>query len=251
MDVIPESSADSGRPDIVIKCENEQRIAIENKIDAAFTVNQIERYKAEFKYVFLIYRYLSEPAQANYATDSFTWYKIYSATKSYIEQLPDNYNVINKYLLNQFLAHLEDTNMGAEKVSWEILEGTRSLFNLYTQIQEALERLKGRKLIGKYKMGGTGVWYVGWQLLLDKKEDFNVYVHHYPFRFFSGFYDKDDWSSKYKRIREMYPDLNWVNWYFLDELDFNKTHFLCFSVDEQVNTIVEFLEHSIQKYWGK
>lgn len=156
LDIIPESSADSGRPDIVIRCENE-RIAVENKIDAAFTINQIERYKTEFRYVFLIYRYLSEPAQANYATDSFTWYKIYSATKSYIQKLSDSYNVINKYLLKQFIAFLEETNMGAEKVSWEILDGTRSLFNLYTQILEALERLKGRKQIGKYKMGGTGV----------------------------------------------------------------------------------------------
>lgn len=212
-EITPEFAIEGGRPDIVIKCENE-RIAIENKIDANFTTNQIGNFKKEFSYVFLIYKYLSDPTQASLATNSFTWYRIYSAIKSYIQTLSDSYDVVNKYLLQQFITYLEETNRGVEQVSWAILDGTRALSNLYAQMTEALERFKGEQKIKRYGWAGSGALYTGWKLILDDKENFNVYVFYYPFRIFSAFYEQKDWSSEYKPIGEIYPEITWLTGIF-------------------------------------
>jgi hypothetical protein len=84
---------------------------------------------------------------------------------------------------------------------------------------------------------------------LGDEDEFNVYVFYYPFRVFSVFWDSEGWSSKYNQIVKIYPDLTWDNFYFLDTLDFGKTYFLCLSLDEQINTIVKFLESSKQHYF--
>ena len=246
--IIPEASSESGRPDITLECEN-ARIAIENKIGADFTDKQIERYKKEFEYVFLIYKLLNDPEQAGFATKSFTWYDIYSIMKKYIQNLSYSYDAINKYLLNQFIYFLEETNMGIEKVSWEILNGTKSLLNLTAEISEALTRLKGKQEILNYKWASSTAWYTGFQVLLGNNDSFNIYVYYNPLLVFTCFDDEEDWSPKFKRLIEVHSEVNWGRTYWhLDTLDISKNHFLCLSVDEQINTIVEFLERTKQKY---
>ena len=249
-EIIPEASVDSGRPDIVLVFENSVRIAVENKIGAGFTPNQLERYKSEFDYVILLYQYLSESEQVNFATKSLTWYSVYSITKKYVQNLSDDYDLINKFLLDQFIRYLEETNMAIEKVSWEILNGTKSLLNLFAQIKGAFEKLKGNSQIKNYGSPSSSSWYMGWKVTLGEDNDFSVYVLYHPLLIISGFQDLDDkWASTFKRIREIHPQWYWVDWWHLETLDISKNNFLCLSVDEQVITIIEFLERSIQKYF--
>lgn len=248
-EIVPEASADNGRPDIVLVCENSIRIAIENKIDASFTTNQLKRYKIEFEYVILIYKFLSEPEQVDFATKSISWYSICSKIREYVHDLNDKYDLINKYLLTQFVGYLEETNMAIEKVSWEIQNGTKSLLNLFSQIMEAFERLKGNKQIMKYKSAGSSSIYTGWEVTLDKEDSFSVYVFYDPLLVISSFYDVEDNSSKFKRLGELYPSINWASYWHMETFDIGKNHFLCLSVDEQIGTIVEFLELSKQKYF--
>ncbi len=248
-EIVPEASADSGRPDIVLICENSVRIAIENKIGAGFTPNQLERYKSEFEYVFLIYKYLSEPEQASYATKSFSWYNICTTTKKYVHNLPDCYDMINKYLLKEFISYLEETNMAAEKVTWEILNGTKSLLNLFTQMSEVFVRLRGNKQIMKHKSPPSAFGYTGWEVILDKEDSFYVYVIYDPLLIISVFYDDEDNSTKFKRLGELYPSINWANHWHMETFDISRNNYLCLSVDDQINSLVEFLERSIQKYF--
>ncbi|TET52011.1 MAG: hypothetical protein E3J53_04120, partial [Desulfobacteraceae bacterium] len=184
----PERLSDSGRPDIAIKCEN-ARIAIENKIGAEFTKDQVPRYQKDFDYVFLFYKFLKDRQQANFCTESFTWYKIYSEVKRYIKSLPHDYDLIDRFILNQFIKYLEESGMGIEKVSWEIINGTKSLFNLYPLMAESFERLVKANEIESCKMCGQSYWYYGWEVVIDEQDSFYVYLIYNPFNILTCFQD--------------------------------------------------------------
>jgi len=251
LQIIPEATTESGRPDIVIECEK-TRIAIEDKIGADFVGDQIKKYKRECQYVFLIYKYLTDPNQAKDATKYFTWHKIYSETKEYIESLPNNYGIIDRYLLEQFLQFLEETGMAMERVGWEIVNGAKSLLNLFAQITEAFERLKSMGQITDYSSWSATSSYNGWQVTIGN-DALYVYVCYFPLFVFSYFFDKEDRSLEYKRVSEVHPELAfWErNSWHLGTLDIKETNFLCLTADKQIDAIVEFTKLSKQKYLGE
>ena len=43
---------------------------------------------------------------------------------------------------------------------------------------------------------------------------------------------------------DAHPDWNWKGWWHLETLDISKNYFLCMSVDEQINVIIEFIERT-------
>ena len=127
VNIIPEETTEEGRPDITICCK-ETSIAIEIKIDAGFTPQQLQKYKDEYDQVFLIYSYLSEPDQLKYADKSFTWFEIYSFTKSFLDRIKND--PVGKFLIEEFKKYLEEINMSIEKVDQIIIPGSKSLFKI-------------------------------------------------------------------------------------------------------------------------
>ena len=140
--------------------------------------------------------------------------------------------------------------MGIEKVSWEIINGTKSLFNLYPLMAESFERLVKANEIESCKMCGQSYWYYGWEVVIDEQDSFYVYLIYNPFNILTCFHDdKKDYSPNYKPLREKFPDLNWQHYWYLGGLDLNKTRFFCLSADEQVEALTEFIKDSKQEYF--
>jgi uncharacterized protein YlzI (FlbEa/FlbD family) len=242
---------DTCQPDIVISLGDDKKIVIENKIDASFTTDQIQRYKnnSEVCAVYLLYRTLTDIDQANLADDAISWSEVFLFINQYIKTL-DNSDSVKKYLFDNFCLYLKEKGLAMEKVSWEIINGTRALQNLMEQIKIALQSFKKDKSIFNFKtVTNSTSSYTGWEVSLNKDESFAVYIQYSPTIIFSYFNDNYDWSKKYKNISKEIPELNWGNnnW-LLNILKIIDGCFLCSSVDDQFSMIKKFIADSIDQF---
>ena len=126
---------ENGQPDIIIDFSKNKRIAIENKISANFTLNQIENYcnNKNVEAVYLIYKTISDVKQACLAKKAISWSEVFLFAKKYLESMKDK-KTIEYFLFQNFCSYLKEEGLAMERVTWEILKGTEALQNLIDHI---------------------------------------------------------------------------------------------------------------------
>jgi len=128
----------SGRFDISIK-DTKLEIVFENKWSAGTDIKQLKRYdkyltdlKIKYKYLVHItkdYSSIQYPFENSFIKK--TWGQIYEYLKDY-KNLP---------IINEFLNFLEEERITMEKVSWEIVNGSKSIYALTRLIGRACDEL--------------------------------------------------------------------------------------------------------------
>jgi PD-(D/E)XK nuclease superfamily/Phage integrase SAM-like domain len=233
------------RPDIVIEVNDRRKIAIENKIGACFTEEQISRYKKKYDSVFLVYRYISNIEQAKIADESSSWYNVYSETKNFLENPPMKINEVDQYLLKEFKKFLEENSMAIEPVKNNIMEGLCSLKNLYSEITASFEELKLSKGIKNDSQSSTP-FYTNWVLMDKKQSRIQCCLLYHPLRLFT-YYEpsQGDLIVDDNMITKKYPDiisdLGWRGiWYIISEFQFDG-EFFQLPTEKQIARIGKFL----------
>jgi hypothetical protein len=245
IEVFPESTSGQGRADILIRTNN-INLAIENKIDACFTPDQLKRYQVAFDKVFLIYRHLQDPKQSKYADKSLTWYQVYSFTKNFISKNQQQ-DEVSKFILKHFQQYLEEINMSIEKVSSEIVEGSQSVINLSNQIIEALRRLKEQGIISKYgnKAPSSSEFYFSYSVTTKKNKDIIIYYYLKPLVVVVSFYDTK--KSNFKTVSGVHADLpSWDEQFkFLSSFYPAKNNFFDKHIDQQIDYIADIIKAGV------
>lgn len=239
----PEHSETNGRPDIFVKFKD-ARVAIENKIDANFTPEQIQRYKKEYGKVILIYRYLADVEQGQFADIRTTWNQVHDFTCKHL-QIEKGLDEVQKKLLVEFVKYLEEEGMAADRVTWEIVQGTKALKNLYSQILEAFERLKSNGSIKKYTHWSRTDEYNYWRLTNSKDKEMDVSVNFDPLTMTCSFNTPSN-QPNFRKMAPIYKSADKNDW-LIDELSIENGHYLCEVAEKQVSSLQEFMATSLKK----
>jgi len=247
-----EETLENGQPDIVINLSKNKRIAIENKITANFTLDQIEKYQKSrnVEAVYLIYKTISDPNQACLAKKAISWSEVYLFTENYLNSIR-NEKTIEHFLFQDFCSYLKEKGLAMQRVTWEILRGAEALQNLIKQVRGTLETFKEKNEIsGVNGAKNSTCNYTGWEILLGNEDKFYVYLIYYPTIILSYFYDNGDWSDQYELINKKIPALtDWQDdhWY-LESFRVEDHHYLSSPIEEQILLIKNFISRSIQRY---
>lgn len=131
---------------------------------------------------------------------------------------------ISRYLVVQFLDFLKQKDMSMEKVTWEYIKGLPAMMNLLsmmaTAIAEVNPEFNVRKTIGAAWAG----YYINDDL-------------------FIGFRFSTHMSITLENDRGYNPT-------FKRELELEAIHFFSLSAGEQLESLIRFIETSIQEYSG-
>jgi hypothetical protein len=248
--ITPEKHFDEGRPDIEIKSESNNILAIENKIGAGFQAEQIERYIRKYgDNVFVIYKNLSNVDQALTAKKVLSRHEVNYEVCCYLNRLPKGYDEIKKFVLNEFTIFLEEMGMAIKRVSYEIVNGVDSLLNLCSQMDEALNRARLENKLKNYKMEPGSRDYTGWKITED--DPVYMYLYYSPFRFVSSFWSrKDHKKNNYKKLNEVLPGLGGDNDWYLSTLDIRENNYLCSDIDVQIQFLEQFVSDTLSVYKG-
>ncbi len=165
-------STDEGRPDIEIKTPK-SLVYIEVKSESGLGVMQMKRYRTaleksgyEDTFLCLLTKYPIERGSDGDHPDFFIrWSNIYEFLSN-VEPSND----VTRYVLNQFMQFLESKGIVMEHVSWQLVEGVKSLHNLLNMLGKAVESNKivskplsgGKEYIGYYtdeKKNWIGIYY--------------------------------------------------------------------------------------------
>ena len=144
----------SVRNDLVI-VDDHLTIIFENKWDSPTDMEQLKKYdeyltKIEKDQKYLIhltkdYEIIEDIFKTKFC--KITWGDIYLDLKK----------INNSYITQEFLRYLEEERIAMEKVSWEIINGARPIFNLTRIIERASRELN---LTHKWESGGSLEPYV-------------------------------------------------------------------------------------------
>jgi hypothetical protein len=248
----PEASMENGQPDMIINFSGNKTIAIENKISANFTLNQIENYlkNENVEAVYLIYKTISDVNQARLAKKAISWSEVFLFAKKYLASIKDE-TTIEYFLFQNFCSYLKQEGLAMERVTWEILKGIEALQNLINQIRCTLEAFKEKKeVLGVKNVSNSTSTYTGWEVILDKEEKFYVYLLYHPTIIFSYFCDKGEWAENYELINQKIPTLDYwddSHWH-LKSFELEKNHYLSSPVEDQMSIIKDFISRSIKRY---
>ena len=246
--VFPEQREAGDQPDIRIDCQAGNRlfrVAVENRIDAPFQLDQIPRYHDKFDHVVVLYNRLADPERGRMAHSLCSWATFCLRAREYLSGLDNNYNVVHRFQIEEFVCYLEEKGMGIGRVTWEIENGMRALMNLFDQVDEALGRLLEEGILSKKASAGAATRnYYGWKAIVDDDE-FYVYVIYSPPAVTAFFSDREkDWSQHFKPMGDVHPDLWGNGLYHIGTLPVGEGHFLCLAVDEQIEAMEDFVRRA-------
>jgi len=248
-----EEPMENGQPDIVIHFPGNKKIILENKISATFTLDQIEKYQKNknVESVYLVYKTISDVDQACLAEKAVSWSEVFFFIKKYVESMK-NVKTVKYFLFHNFCSYLKEEGLAMEKVTWEIIKGTKALENLINQIKAALESFKKKKEIIGFSTPYKSDKYIGFRVTLDNKKEFEVNLLYYPTIIFSCFYNKGGSSNGYELLDKKIPavaEQGWTEEYWhLDSFGIEDRYYLSSSVEKQMDIIKELISNSIIRY---
>lgn len=165
-------STDQGRPDIEIKT-SKSLVYIEVKSESGLGVMQMKRYRTALEksgyddtYLCLLTKYsIVKGSDGDHPDFFLRWSNIYEFLSNIVVT-----NDVSRYVLNQFMQFLESKGIVMEHVSWQLVEGVKSLHNLLNMLGKAIESNKiaskplsgGKEYIGYYtdeKRNWIGIYY--------------------------------------------------------------------------------------------
>tara|TARA_B100000315_G_C14523679_1_gene562777 strand:- start:257 stop:1246 length:990 start_codon:yes stop_codon:yes gene_type:complete len=259
-----------GRPDIKIYGKN-VLILIENKIESEEREDQlldysrilekekksnsalrtaliyITKYYVSNKFILDKYK-LKDTDFEKHFKKACKWNDIYEHIKKYNES--NKSKGVNSMYIEDFLQFTEDKKLIIEKVEREIVKGTEALVNLFSQIEEVLNKIKEKYNIEKYERSASVPYlYSLWTVKLDKKKgDFLIFVFYSPLEIICGFKSADEKFKKEPIIKGWKDHLR-IDPYVSESTNFIKnTNFLDSKVNEQLEKLETFISKSINTY---
>ena len=247
-----EVSFEEGRPDIVITSSDGSSIAIEIKISANFTSDQIGRYQSiGFCKVFLIYKYLSDPKQAAKAHNFISWHEVYTNIKHYCDNKASVVEGEERYIIWQFRHFLEEIGMGIEQVKNNIIDGLKSLKNIHDEINGIFPQLQASDMIrsSSVEAHASPPLYMEWKIDINVSQNLYLCLYYQPLRLFT-YYMPQDGLIVGDEITKVFPDiirdLRWKKkWRIIDGFRFDKSFFES-TVHDQIDQFRKFLVESIE-----
>ena len=163
---------DEGRPDIEIRTPS-ALVYVEVKAESGLGVQQMKRYRAALEksgyndtFLCLLTRYpVEEGIDGDKPDLHLRWLQVYE----YLDKI-ENIGDVSRYVLNQFMEFLEKRGIVMDHVSWQLVDGVKSLQNLLNMLGKAIENNEiasvplrgGREYIGYYtdeKKNWIGIFY--------------------------------------------------------------------------------------------
>jgi|GEM_PF-5947306 len=232
-------------PDITIKTERQYyfiEVKVESDLnyyptgnadDSASFINQIQKYQdincSRSKHVYLLTKYINDE-QFSDCSDfqrKIKWFEIHQLLKDYHSE-----NSIENYLVPEMIKFMEDKGMAIQKVSYELMEGMKSLKNLLMQIETALEGIQYHQ--------STGLQYLGY-LLGNKDAWVGTYYEGNRLRF-EHYHQKVVEFIKENKL----PNYDFKNYYHYTYFDFEKYHYFCLTPEEQVDLLRKWIQENYQ-----
>ena len=251
-----EKLGNAGEIDMVIKSPS-VGIFIENKTIGGLSGddqlvkydNYIRKHYPESKFIFISNFYIDD--ESIYLTDKYLrWSEVYSIIEDFYTQKEEGLNEKEKYLIKQFLKFMKGEGMSDEKVSWEVVNGVKSLTTLRDMIKSVLEEQIKEGRIKKINAGSGNAW-LGFKvgIFSDETDMFWMgLIYREPDEIYFGPDGDKHWEN-------FDPDNAVENL----SLEFEDTHFLALKKEEQKEEIRKYVkerldtfhEHYEKKFGGK
>jgi len=170
--IVTQITTNEGRPDIEIKSTTSLGY-IEVKSESGLGHDQLKRYRSSLSksgytdtFLILLTKYPVENGSNHHKPDLYLrWSDIYE----HLSQLTIS-NDLSRYVVDQFMQFLEAKGIVMDHVSWQLVEGVKSLHNLLNMIGKAIEHNSikskplsgGKEYIGYYTEGNrcwVGIYY--------------------------------------------------------------------------------------------
>jgi hypothetical protein len=219
-----QQSNSSGRNDVVIT-DDDVIIVFENKWDSQTYLEQLHRYDNELTNKSKQWRFLIhltkdyEQIGATFANrfKKISWSELYNALK--------RVDPTDKYLRDQFLLFLEEGGIAMEKVSWEIVNGAKSIYSLIKIIDRACEELGFKSNWGTTSNDYTSQWI--------PKYNLGVYFYHKE----ASLYFTS--ATPIHGVEMEKPE--WLNNQYAIKFDFDTHCFFHKNLEEQIKIIKNFI----------
>lgn len=214
-------TCEQGRPDIEIR-EGEDTLAyVEIKHDSPIGYGQLEYYLNQLNQsgytnvqLVLLTRSRASATETTLAPADYhhvCWYEIYNwlAAISHRDE-------VSQYFIGAFMSFLEEKNMNLKKVTWEYMQGTKSLLNLTIMMETA-----AKEIMPEMTFRRTAGW--NWRgFSLDSAYFFGLRFDHPSLIVF----ENNQGTNPTAKC----------------ELDLEVTHFFALTKDEQFELLVNFLK---------
>ena len=243
-----DSQVDIGKGfvDILITDDKSFGIIIENKIDASFQEQQIERYKEYGKrlwgnnsFVLVLAKNIHEFDEHIGIPDGVLyWSRI-------AEFLENDYSQPQGQLIHDFLNFLKEEKMALNKVRWNLVDGLQEKENLIHMLRAILDKFVGEGILIK-KKGRKESAAKGWDVfsyrVADIEENTDVIFNNSDATLYFRIYNT---TNKHKNISE--PYFNSKQLKIVGKFDFNKRHFFPLEAMEQGKELSQFIDDCVKK----
>jgi hypothetical protein len=160
VEITTQEPAERSIPDITIKAPN-TLVYVEVKTESAVDVDQLERHRLaldaspeENKRLVLLTRMPAPIIELQGRVDvAVRWFEVAEWLESELDVTQHPQREVTAFLIEQFLDFLRARRMTMEQVSWQLVEGIRSLNSLMDMLAEAIE---ASRLKTKAALGGIG-----------------------------------------------------------------------------------------------
>lgn len=149
-----------GTPDIKITFPG-RVVLVEVKVDSSPCAEQLASYAAYLRslrvgtHLVLLTRYAVTVDRPEISRNFVRWYQLAESLRKQVSQSRDP---IATYLLTEFTDFLRERGMTMERVSWQMVEGIKSMVSLVDMLEEALVSAKGD--IAKHQGWNDGCGHV-------------------------------------------------------------------------------------------
>jgi hypothetical protein len=162
------------------------------------------------------------------------WFEVYNWLAEAEPEDP-----VSKYLVQSFIAFMEEKQMSIQKVSWEYIEGVPALTNLMNMIQVAMESLS----LPIYQK--TAGWDWKGFYILDSEHFYGIYYER-PLTVVLEIQHKGQYDLETLKETETRYPLEETQRAILFLLDLESTHFFSLNKDEQLDLITNFLRERLE-----
>ncbi|MHC5053961.1 MAG: hypothetical protein ACYTKD_04510 [Planctomycetota bacterium] len=242
--VVTQGVTDQGTPDIKITTSDHHAL-VEVKVDSPVDRGQLERYRRvidasgfDQKTLVLLTRHAVEKEDA--PDVMARWYKV----AHWLRRQPDQItwrHPASGYLVEQFVGFLQERGITMEQVTWQMVEGVKSMRNLVAMVEEVLMNKK-QKLTASFGRHWSGFYVQGNKVWVGLWHDNPEYV---AFQVDVPYGEKPVSAPDFGEIGDgKYAPFRW-NWSFRLHLSGEDAHFFALSQASQMRRLEDFVDKGL------